>query len=451
MMAVEKMRIPDQQHAEYYSLRIESLFKEIQSDSQPGNEAWRYAEISEYCHNIAIRKYALGAPLADIFAFMDETAWPAFEAAQIGRIESGWPNPPYTAWGFTHAVRGMSVTFWLLLMICHDPQGWLPRYRMWVDTERTPNAFFDLMLKAFVPEHKMQHRYKANKEYDWLHVPLLKALAQAPERRSAAMAQALAGWARGIQRHRNSEWLPASPDNQIAHQIFLASEYALAACAYDLDDSSWRDHPYYPAELVDYYRAHQRHSRDAWRAQGAGAGVDDIAALLPPPPKRLDLAASKKTGVSRWLELACAGDKDAIAGIAAAGKPRKLKHTDALLDAMACECQAVRADLRDDSHLESALIALGQARLLPEWTPPAIAGQGGSRCEALVQAFEPWLAGHGYRLYALNVDGDQWQLVCVAEAFNDEFVALTGELGGKLALIAEAYSIMAGGAIKDSD
>ncbi|WP_373973727.1 DUF1911 domain-containing protein [Chitinibacter sp. SCUT-21] len=440
------MRIPDHHLQEYYLSALETQNKNLANCTRTGMERASYFEVQNAAEAIARRQYALGRPLEDVFSFIDTSAWPSIEQAWQRLSETEGTPAPYPAWDYSEPVRGGRAVFWLLLMVCHDPQGWLPRYRLWVDTESKHNAFFDLMLKAFVPEHKVQRRYKANKEYDWLHVPLLKALAQAPERRSAAVAQALAGWARGIQRHGDPDFLPASPDNRAWYDVFLASEYALAACAYDLDDSSWRDHPYYPAELVDYYRAHQRHRRDAWRAQGAGAGVDDIAALLPPPPKRLDLAASKKTGVSRWLELACAGDKDAIAGIAAAGKPRKLKHTDALLDAMACECQAVRADLRDDSHLESALIALGQARLLPEWTPPAIAGQGGSRCEALVQAFEPWLAGHGYRLYALNVDGDQWQLVCVAEAFNDEFVALTGELGGKLALIAEAYSIMAGGA-----
>ncbi len=54
--------------------------------------------------------------------------------------------------------------------------------------------------------------------------------------------------------------------------IEFAFEAALAVCAWDLDDSAFRDHPYYPRDLVDHYREHVRHTRDAWRAQEAGPG-----------------------------------------------------------------------------------------------------------------------------------------------------------------------------------
>lgn len=52
--------------------------------------------------------------------------------------------------------------------------------------------------------------------------------------------------------------------------IDFAFEAALVVCAWDLDDSEFRDHPYYPVDLVDYYRSRVRHTRDAWRKVGAG-------------------------------------------------------------------------------------------------------------------------------------------------------------------------------------
>ena len=43
----------------------------------------------------------------------------------------------------------------------------------------------------------------------------------------------------------------------------FAFEVVLAVCGWDIDDSSFADHPYYPADLVRYYRENVRHSRDA--------------------------------------------------------------------------------------------------------------------------------------------------------------------------------------------
>ncbi len=74
---------------------------------------------------------------------------------------------------------------------------------------------------------------------------------------------------------------------------------ALAVCAYDLDDSRFRDNPYYPRDLVDYYREHIRHTRDDWRPQGVGAGIE---LELLPPPKKIDLAKCKaiRCSSSTW-------------------------------------------------------------------------------------------------------------------------------------------------------
>ncbi|MCW8188199.1 DUF1911 domain-containing protein, partial [Verminephrobacter eiseniae] len=144
--------------------------------------------------------------------------------------------------------------------------------------------------KSFIPNHQGSSNYKSSTEQKWWTFPLMNALAHPPEQRSAALAAHMNNW------HRLMRPLGWKPNRDPAGDkdglfCYFAFEVAMAVCAYDIDDSSFRDHPHYPRDLVDHYRQHIRHTRDAWRAEGLGAGIE-----LPPPapPKRVDLAKSKR-------------------------------------------------------------------------------------------------------------------------------------------------------------
>ena len=207
-------------------------------------------------------------------------------------------------------------------------------------------------------------------------------------------------------------------------------------------DASFRDHPYYPRDLVDYYRANIRHTRDAWRAQGVGAGIE----IEPPPlPQKLDLAKSKSKGLMRWVELASDGDKDATeAVIDQVGKLRKVKEVSELSCALAENGAGLYADLKDDDTVVGQIDTLLQKRQLEFETPvagPNDYAAGIGRCAAVLLALDRWLQDKPYRLLALDTQDDSWQAVLVAQAYAVEFEQLSAALGIGLVAPQEAFDV----------
>ena len=287
---------------------------------------------------------------------------------------------------------------------------------------------FDLLVKGFVPDYVMAKKYKANKyAAPWID-PLVRALAEPPERRAAALAAHMKNWCRIMRPWGckpdtvRSDTDPLFPD--------FAFEVALAVCAYDIDDSSFNAHPYYPRDLVEYYRANVRATRDAWRAYQAGAGVPVIA---PPPPAKADLAKTKRKGVARWVELVCDGNIDAcVAVLETVGKPRKIKEIDELMCALAEEQQAIHADIKDDDSVVGFAQLLAQARALGEFDMPPGPPFGPARASAALLAFSQWLAQRGYRLVDLDGQDDAWHAVLVKAEYQQELL----DLGATLGLVA---------------
>lgn len=301
-----------------------------------------------------------------------------------------------------------------------------------------PTYFLALMLKAFIPRFTIAKKYKADKyQAVWID-PVLRALALAPADRPAALAAYMAKWCRTMAPWGWKPKLDLAPgkDNLFWH---FAYEVALAVCAYDIDDSSFNTHPYYPRDLVEHYRTNLRHTRDAWRAEHAGAGIPVIA---PPLPSKADLAKSKRKGLARWVELVSDGNTDATdAVIETVGKVRKVKDIDKLIGALAEQGLAICADIKDDDTLAIMADRLAEARGLGNFDAPPGPPHGPARCVATLQALGPWLAQRGYRLVALDNDSDAWSAVIVEQDFYDELHELGNDLGIAVADPAELYQI----------
>lgn len=279
----------------------------------------------------------------------------------------------------------------------------------------------DLLFKAFIPGFQLAKKYKVDKYSAVWMDPIQRALAGPAEERAGALALHMKNWCRLM---RPWGWKPNLKPVYGGDNLFcdFAFEVALAVCAYDIDDSSFNDHPYYPRDLVQHYRAKVRHTRDAWRAEGVGAGVP-VAAL--PPPKKADLAKTKRKGIARWVELVCDGNIDATeAVLEAVGKPRKLDELDELMEALGESSQAIHADIKDD---ETTLIQAGRladARGLGEFDGPAGPPFGPARCRAGLRAFAGWMQARGYCLVDLDNDDDAWHAVVVKAEYHAELLEL---------------------------
>jgi hypothetical protein len=370
------------------------------------------------------------------------------EQARLGYASGGY---------FSGEKPGDVETIALLLLLISDPKelnAWMSMLLKTDLSERLPEI--DVLLKAFVPELvAIPKKYPkwAGVSTSWLRSCCDKfriVLAQTtPETRTAALVKYMNIWGRmmkpmGWKSSRSYRELrpdgravdPDSPGDTLF--VHFAFEVALAVCAWDLDDSALRDHPNYPRDAVDYYRAHVRHTRDAWRAEGEGSGI----VMEPPePPKKADLSKSKLKGYARWLEFVCDGDKDAHeAVIDTTGRLRSLKKATAeVFAAMAENSQGVCTDIKDDATLEAQIDSLLEARGLEGFDSNQVSGAGPARCEALLKSVQDWLAmdGRGYRLQCLDLGDDAWYGLMVRDVFATEFIELSRTLGlpGNEALI----------------
>lgn len=295
----------------------------------------------------------------------------------------------------------------------------------------------DLLFKAFVPDYQLAAKYKIHKSSAIWMDPIQRALAGPAEERAGALALHMKNWCRLM---RPWGWKPNLKPARGGDNLFcdFAFEVALAVCAYDIDDSSFNDHPYYPRDLVEHYRANVRHTRDAWRALGEGAAVP-VAPLS--APRKADLAKSKRKAVGRWVELACDGNVEATEAVLdAIGKPRKFDDIAELMEALAGNGQAIHADIKDDETL-----AIQAGRLAGDRAPGGFDGPPGppfgpARCRATLLAFAEWLQARGYRLVDLDNEDDAWHAVVVKAEYHDEFVELSGLLRIGAREPAEVYN-----------
>ena len=304
--------------------------------------------------------YCLGHPIGELMERLQKDI--PFIRVRTTARQQRWAKhtglPINTGIGHVYGYNrkeGFAYSAIALLLIADQPE--LISLSQAVDTSGDYRSYaFEILLKAFIPQWKLIKKYprQGSVKFDLIWAdPLVRALSVAPDKRTDALAQYMKSWNRLM---KPWGWKPTrvycpldAEGMQIDHAcsgdwlfVDFAFEAALAVCAYDLDDSSFRDHPYYPRDLVDYYRANIRHTRDAWRAQGVGA---DIEIEPPPLPKKLDLTKSKSKGLARWVELVSDGDKDATESVVEqVGKLRKVKDVGELSCALAENGAGLHAD-----------------------------------------------------------------------------------------------------------
>lgn len=371
-------------------------------------------------------------------SFMEEVT-----AASRQRFADYYQKPLDTSAGFLDGVNRKRSFSYCAIVLLLLPDG--PEFKRFVNLiptgVDTRSQAFDVMLKAFLPNWRFAKKYprKDYYKYDlaWAD-PFVSALAAPTEKRTQALALYTKNWNRIMK-----DWgYKPSRDEMDSPFHHFAFETALAVCSYDLDDSSFRDHPYYPRVLVDYYRENIRHTRDAWRAHGVGPGVPIES---PPLPKKIDLMKSKSKGLSRWVELVSDGDKDATdAVLEQVGKLRKVKDVNELSCALAEHDAGFHADLKDDDTLTSQINTLLAKRQLEFELPvagPDDYAAGVGRCADVLLALDEWLCDRPYRLLALDTQDDSWQAVLVPRVQGDEFEQLSAALGIGLVAPQDAFDI----------
>ena len=375
-----------------------------------------------YCRHL----YANGEPLSWLRQEVENKASIMIEFTSFLRADGLQIDPDYARFYPLRGTDRDDIGFMALGLLLGDSRAQIDKLGQMMSPVADRRLYLiDLLVHAFCPENPLAKKYRADRYQKVWSVPVLRALALPAGQRAEALGRHMKNWCRIM---RPWGWKPKLDLRYGQDGLFsdFAFEVALAVCAYDIDDSAFRDHPYYPADLVDYYRANLRHTRDAWRAEGVGAGVEIEA---PPPPAPADLAKSKRKGIARWLELVCDGDNDAVEStIEVIGKPRKVEDLGELLEALD-STHALRADMKDDDTVVAGLSQMAEARGLEGFDVPDGPPFGPARCSAALLAFAGWVEQWGYAALALDDGWDNWNAVLVRSTYHDELLQLSQKLG----------------------
>lgn len=386
-------------------------------------EAWFRLQFVVTTLRLAVRKYGAGDTIGSIEAVILNRADLMAENSDFVRLNGiiGQRN--------NSAVNGViraDIAFMVIALLSVKSSEYLSVFRKFLPIDLPKRSYaMDLLVKAFIPNHALLTKYKADRHAVAWMVPFLRALATDAENRSEALARYMKNWCRMM---RPWGWKPDLNTELGKDHLFcdFAFEVALAVCAYDIDDSMFSDHPYYPRDLVQHYRAHVRNARDAWRPMAVGPGVQIIA---PPPPKKADLAKTKRKGIARWIELVCDGNGDATESVLEViGKPRKLDDIHELMEALSDAGQAIHGDIKDDETILIQAASVAEDRALGEFDGPAGPPFGPARCSAGLLAFSAWLEARGYRLVDLDNGDDAWHAVVVKADYYAELIELSNTL-----------------------
>jgi hypothetical protein len=429
-----KMRDPDgslERYADFFRMddylqkSAQERFKTLTLEQQVHSSCNRAHRFQEKVLHQYGRGDLLGTIKDTILAGLNELCEQQDYIRARGRREL---HPLYatTALIYDHGVIRDIYAFVALIFLL-DETG---ECSMQLQTMLTPAAdistsyLLHLLITAFIPDFELVKKYKTDKYRAPWTDPILRALAQSGEWRAPALGAHMKNWQRLM---RPYGWKPKLDLRRGHDNLFcdFAFEVALAVCAYDIDDSSFAAHPYYPRDLVEYYRKHVRGTRDAWRPETAGVRT---AIIAPPLPKKADLAKSKRKNFARWVELICDGDVDATESVfEEVGKPRKVNDLQEVLEALVG--QVIQADIKDDETLELQASGIAVSRGLEEFEAAPGPPFGAARCIAMLSAFAPWLSRRGYRLVSFDDNDDSWNAVAVKAEHFSELLALSAQLG----------------------
>ena len=378
----------------------------------------------DFSERIIVHQYGAGAPLASIRDEVISRTELMINSAAFMKEHHEHPRSfhPYPLDETKRGSIGFSGIALLLAESDRYPDRFCQLVSPWIDRR---SYLMDILNKAFIPNFSCAETYKKNKYSEVWSVPVLRALALPSSMHSEALADHMNEWCRIM---RPFGWKPDLDTSPGKDDLFcdFAFEVALAVCAYDVDDSSFSNHPYYPSDLVQYYRSNVRHTRNAWRGRGIGADVEIIAAL---PPEKADLAKSKRKAFARWVELVCDGDIDATeAVLETIGKPRKVEDINELMESLADSSQAIEADIKDDEPTLLQAAQLAEQRALGDFDGRPGPPFGPARCSAGLLAFAHWLQPRGYRLVDLDNDDDAWHAVVVKTEYHAELLELSSSL-----------------------
>ena len=367
-----------------------------------------------------MQRYARGDSMESLRQYFNEGYRPTLQqAAEISR--KLFPD---------HVLRMHfeQIASWMLLfaLVCFDEEGAdIARLDDWFTPDCNP-VLFAMIRKAFEQGDAYVRKPNPSNTAVPHEEQLVAALLQPPATWPQAFGAYMKQWPRLMQKYGYREHV-----EEERHGFdFVPFHLGLAVCAFDVDDSAFCHLPYYPRDLVDYYRVNIRHQRDAWRARPSdpALGLPDDAR---PQPKKT-YVLSKAEAYGRWIELVCGEDPERVNGARKAlGKRKTMSALDQAMESLASAGLAIHADLKDDETVAAQATSLCASWNVPAKAMPDLAQQGPARITAILNALHDLDTCRGQRLVMFDDGGDNWHGLMFSFAHEAEFNTLCEQLGLK--------------------
>ena len=248
-------QIKDKKYFETFLNKLETLDKQTEEKITSGNVnpdrilPVRLSMINSLVRRISA-KYSSGMTLDDLLAEY-------FEAVNL--ISIYWPGNCKLVGKKQEVLNQYSLgnydtMLWMLSFgyLLKTPTEQFEKLVDVIDQDKVKDKLFEFIIAAKIPT-----RPKLQEESYKYGFELFGKLREATETNNQAKAEALIkgflekDW---YKEHKNTGWYDSHKNKHDTYSGYWCFEAAAITCIMRLDDSSYRDNPYYPKDLVDYYR-----------------------------------------------------------------------------------------------------------------------------------------------------------------------------------------------------
>lgn len=213
---------------------------------------WGIRDVVNYFFNAVQAAYTAGAPLSVVRNIFIELV----DAAEYG-------DPLYRVGSETDAKHLLDVrldthiaTSLMSIGVCLHFEPVLMLRVIRLGGPGGLCRFYDLLARIYIPEREIAPPGPIDHYQMKFYTPLVDMIDLAPPAQAKALKTYVNGWYNNMRGYAWHDIHKSYRGMESLYTGYWAFQVAGAVCAFGLDDSSCRASPYYPVELVDYYRAH---------------------------------------------------------------------------------------------------------------------------------------------------------------------------------------------------
>ncbi|MHC1667713.1 PoNe immunity protein domain-containing protein [Stenotrophomonas maltophilia] len=195
---------------------------------------------------IMVMRYSRGDDLVEVLGGLEELLLARRRVDLCADALGAQDQMIRAVWEDLRPDRYTKYLWWLAFSVAAGMEGSYVRSALGLMKHAGEDELFDRVAIALGDTGRPAANHVLYRQY----LPLAKAVASIQDR-PGLVKKFLDGWYAGS---RNLYWHGNHRDDDSGYMGYWAFEAALVVMLFDIDDSSFRDHEYYPADLVAYYR-----------------------------------------------------------------------------------------------------------------------------------------------------------------------------------------------------